>query len=442
MARRRASSRPPELSRDHARPRTAPMLTAPVVTERLTDLVSPVAFALGDEYRRLGLRARILSLPVMVGVVLAMIWRQVPSVSELGRVLAHEGLLWVPRQAVSQQALSQRLRCLPATLFHQVLMEVLPTLTARAAARTRPLPPVVTRIQAHFPCVWAVDGSTLEALFKKVGLLREVEGTVLGGTLEAVLDLATKLPVQLWLDDDPAANDKRFLDRLKASLRDPTLLVMDRGFYSFPFFDWLSAHGHGFITRARSLTALSVERVLLETPTARDRIVRLGAYRSNPCRSPVRLVEVQIHGTWRAYLTNVLDPEVLSAADVVDVYGRRWRIEEAFLITKRLLGLSYLWAGAHNAVAMQVWASWLLYAVLIDLTDAVAEELDHPLEAVSVEMVYRGLYHFAVAFQRGEATDPVAYLAHPAQADLGVIKRRRKYRERTRLDLATLTANL
>jgi IS4 transposase len=217
---------------------------------------------------------------------------------------------------------------------------------------------------------------------------------------------------------------------------------MDRGFYSFPFFDWLTEHGRWFVTRARSLAALEVEGVVLESPTARDRVVRLGAYRSNPCGAPVRLVEVQVHGTWRAYLTNVLDPEVLSAADVVDLYARRWKIEEAFLLTKRLLGLSYLWSGAFNAVAMQVWATWLLYAALVDLTDAVAEELDQPLDALSLEMAYRGLYHFASAFHRGEATDPVAYLADPANRDLGIVKRRRKSRERTRVDIAAATANL
>lgn len=442
MARRRSPYRPPELSRDHARPRTAPAPASPAVEARLADLVSPVAFALGDEYRRRGLRERVLALPVMVAVVLALIWRQVPSVSELGRVLAREGLLWAPKQAVSQQALSLRLRCLPADLFARVLAELLPRLRARAAARARPLPPVAAGALAHFACVWAVDGTTLEALFKKVGLLRGAGGPALGGKLEAVLDLATKLPVHLWLDDDPAANDKRFLDRLKAVLPPGALLVMDRGFYSFPFFDWLTAHGRWFVTRARSLAALEVERVLLDSPTARDRVVRLGAYRSNPCRRPVRLVEVQVHGTWRAYLTNVLDPQVLSAAAVVDLYGRRWRIEEAFLLTKRLLGLSYLWSGAFNAVAMQVWATWLLYAALVDLADAVAEELDQPLDALSLEMVYRGLYHFTVAFQQGAADDPVAYLAAPEQADLGVVKRRRKYRERTRVDIAAACSNL
>jgi len=133
---------------------------------------------------------------------------------------------------------------------------------------------------------------------------------------------------------------------------------------------------------------------------------------------------------------------VLSAADVVDLYARRWRIEEAFLTTKRLLGLSSLWAGAHNAVAMQVWATWLLYATLIDLSDAVAEELDQLLDAISVEMVYRGLSHFSVAYQAGTAADPVAYLADPANADLAIVKRRRPYRERTRVDIAALTLNL
>jgi hypothetical protein len=443
VAKRRSTPyRPPDLSRDHARPRTAPAPASPAVEARLTELVSPVAFALGDEYRRLGLRERVLALPVMVAVVLAMVWRQVPSVAELGRLLEREGLLWTAKRAVSPQALSLRLRCLPAGLFRRVLTDLQPPLAARAAARTRPLPPVVARAQRSFAGVWAVDGTTLEALFKKVGLLRGAEGPALGGKLEAVLDLATKLPVHLWLDDDPAANDKRFLDRLKAVLPARTLLVMDRGFYAFDFFDWLSAHGHGFVTRARSLAALEVERVLLETPTARDRVVRLGKYRSNPCRHPVRLVEVQVRGTWRAYLTNVLDPGVLSAADVVDLYARRWKVEEAFLLTKRLLGLSYLWAGAFNAVAMQVWATWLLYAVLVDLTDAVAEELDQPLDALSLEMAYRGLYHFTVAFQQGAADDPVAYLADPANQDLGVVKRRRKHRERSRVDLVALTVNL
>jgi hypothetical protein len=428
--------RPPPLKRDHARPRTAPAPASPAIEARLTELVSPVAFALGDEYRRLGLRERILALPVMVAVVLAIVWRQVPAVSEAIRPLDREGLLGAPRGLrVSQQALSLRLRALPATLFAGLWDALAPTLAERAAARARPLPPVIARVAAHYPRIWAIDGTTLEELFKRVGLLRGADGTRLGGTLEAVLDLATKLPVQLWLDPDPAANDKRFLDRIVAALSPGTMLVLDAAYYSSAFFDRLTEHRCGLVVRARSLRAETVVEVLHASPRVRDRIVHLGRYRSNPCTHPMRLVEVQVGETWRAYLTNVLDPAVLGPADVVDLYARRWTIEEAFLLTKRLLGLSYLWSGAFNAIAMQVWASWLLYAVLVDLTDAVAEELDHPLDALSLEMVFRGLYHFTVAFQAGTAADPVQYLA--AQSDLGIVKRRRRYRERARAALDT-----
>jgi hypothetical protein len=72
-------------------------------------------------------------------------------------------------------------------------------------------------------------------------------------------------------------------------------------------------------------------------------------------------------------------------------------------------------------------ATWILYAVLVDLTDAVAEALNRPFQALSMEMVYRGLYHFTVAQQRGKADDPIAYLAAEAEG-LGIIKRQRKNR--------------
>jgi hypothetical protein len=407
--------------------------TCAALDAHLADLVQPAVFAQADAYRRLGLRERVLALPAMVAIVLTIIWRQVPAVGEMARLLERDGVLWTPAVRVSQQALSLRLRSLPESLFAGIWASLAPRLQARAAARARPLPPVVARLQAHYPRVWAIDGSTLEQVFKKVGLLRPEPGTVLGGTLEAVLDLATRLPVHLWLDPDPVGNDLRFLDRVKGVLGPGTLLVMDAAYWAFPFFDWLTDHGCGFVIRARTVRAEAVVRVLHESASVRDRVVRLGLYRSNPCAHPVRVVEVRVGQTWRPYLTNVLDPAVLAAADVVDLYGRRWKIEEAFLVTKRLLGLSYLWSGAYNGIALQVWCSWLLYAVLVDLADAVAEEKGLPLDAMSLEMTYRGLYHFTGAFRRGEAADPAAWLA--AQDGLGLVKRRRKSRERRRAPL-------
>lgn len=411
------------MRRDHARPRTHPHALDPILAEHLTTLVQPATYALTDQYHRLGLRFRILSLPVMVALVLTLIWRQVPSVSTLVQMLAREPLLWVPPRRVSQQALSDRLRCLPASLVQQVVHTLLPSLQERAQARTRPLPPVIQRAQGHFTHLWIIDATKLEALFKKVGALREEAGAPHGGHLLGVLDLVSRLPVQLVWDEDTAINERHLLDRLKEHVPVGSLLLLDRGFYGFPLFDWFTDQQRSFITRAQADARYAVVQVVSDTAAGRDRIVQFGQFRSNPCRHPVRLVEMRRGTRWYQYLTNGLDPTVLPAADVAELYERRWRIEDAFSLVKRLLGLSYLWTGAANGIELQVWATWLLYAVLIDLCDQIAEVKGLPLDRISVELVYRGLYHFTVASAAGTATDPVAYLA--SQDDLGIVKRLR-----------------
>src|SRR5215207_2437943 len=147
----------PKWERDHARPRGVPGPTSEELEARLTEVVGPATFAVAEQYRRYGLRWRILTLPVMVALLLALIWRRVPSVRTLAGLLAREPLLWEPSRRVSQQALSQRLRCLPAALVGEVLHETLPALQARAAERARPRPPAVARALARFGRVWVVD---------------------------------------------------------------------------------------------------------------------------------------------------------------------------------------------------------------------------------------------------------------------------------------------
>ncbi len=139
----------------------------------------------------------------------------------------------------------------------------------------------------------------------------------------------------------------------------------------------------------------------------------------------MRLIEVLYQGVWYRYLTNELDPQRLPVESIVALYRQRWRIEDAYAIVKRLLGLAYCWCGAQNAVELQLWATWLLYAVLVELTDAVAEALEQPFAHISLERVYRSLYFFTQAYHRGEATDVVVYLAANAKL-LGILKRPRK----------------
>lgn len=55
-----------------------------------------------------------------------------------------------------------------------------------------------------------------------------------------------------------------------------------------------------------------------------------------------------------------------------------------------------------------------------------ADELSLPFDNISLEMIYRGLYHFSVAYERGDASDPVLYFADPDNRNLGIVKQKRK----------------
>jgi hypothetical protein len=93
-----------------------------------------------------------------------------------------------------------------------------------------------------------------------------------------------------------------------------------------------------------------------------------------------------------------------------------------------------LMTSSINGIQLQIWATWLFYAVLVDLGDAVADEVSLPFDDISLEMIYgstsltnhRGLYHFTMAHQKGKDTDPVKYFADPQNRDLGIIKQKRK----------------
>jgi hypothetical protein len=410
------------------------------VEQRLVALLSPSLLAPRQMERRdprqpqrvIRMRQRLLTLPVMVAIVVSLVWRRMPAVTEVQRVLAREGLLWVTPMRVSPQALIKRLDVLPAAVMGQLFAEV----CARLQAQQSPaLPhPGWAPVRDAFSLIALVDGSTLEALRKKTQVLRECQGLVLGGKMMVMVEAFSHRPLWQLYTADAAANDKRFGTEIMAALPVGGLLVFDLGFFSFLWFDDFTASHRFFVTRMREKIAYRTVQELSSGPSYRDEIIQMGQYRSHPCRYPVRMVSVLWQGVWYRSLTNVLDPQRLSARQVCELYRRRWRIEDAFALTKRVLDLSYLWTGSTNAVQLQIYATLIFYAVLLTLCQQVAEVLGEPLERISVEMVFRAFYHYSHAAQGGEADDLVRFLAEHAKL-LGIVKRWRKHhRERQQLE--------
>jgi len=141
------------------------------------------------------------------------------------------------------------------------------------------------------------------------------------------------------------------------------LLLLDRGFYHFLFWQQLIEAEINFITRLKKGASFQIEKVFSNSYGLRDRLIRLGSGKNNAPILTLRLVEIRSKNTWHSYITSVLAPTVLPPYVVADLYRRRWRIEEAFNTVKRLLGLSYLWTGSLNGIQLQIWGTWLFYAV-------------------------------------------------------------------------------
>ena len=423
--------------RDHARNRTHPNVDNQVISQQLEDLVKPCVYQQLAYYRSLGMRERILGLPLMLAAVLSLVWRQVPSARELNRMLARENLLWAKATCVSQQALSQRLLTFPASMFEGVLNDLLVTLNQRWHQRKkRQLPLSVNYASQHFEKLWIVDASTLEALFRKLKSLESSNLGKLGGRICAVVDLKTRYPVQTWFDEQPYAHESNFVSSMLELVTPKTLLLLDRGFWNYRLFEQLIQAQSDFITRLKSNAKYESISILSQSSTHRDTLVLLGTgYQGNPILN-LRLVEIRHGRSWYRYLTSVLEPDVLPPFVIGDLYSRRWRIEESFLLLKRLLGLSYLWTGSINGIKLQLWATWLFYAVLLDLCDEVADELTLPFDSISVEMVFRGIYHFTQALNQGNATNIVAYFTAPENRDLGIVKTLRPKRAKPPLDLS------
>ena len=66
-------------NRDHAKRQQRPMMEEEVIAAQLEQLVTPAVLAQEKYYRQLGMRDRILNLPLMVAAVLTLIWRDVES---------------------------------------------------------------------------------------------------------------------------------------------------------------------------------------------------------------------------------------------------------------------------------------------------------------------------------------------------------------------------
>jgi hypothetical protein len=267
--------------------------------------------------------------------------------------------------------------------------------------------------------VLALDESTLDAVGRWLPQLRGVlagQPELLAGRISALFDVRLQQWVRVDILQEAGANCKLHAREMIAQLLAGVLLLFDRGYVSFPWFDELSERGLWWISRYANEVSYQVRHVLYQGDGVLDAIVYLGCYRADQAKYPVRLVQFYRHGRLYRYLTNVLDPQMLPLAEVAGLYARRWDIELAFGVLKEHLHLSHLWSAKWAVIQVQIWCGLLLAQLFHGLQVQLAAEAGVDPFEVSIDVLVEVV---PPLLQRGIA--PLPYLRQMAE-HLGVIR--------------------
>ena len=178
------------------------------------------------------------------------------------------------------------------------------------------------------------------------------------------LDLGTFLPSFVAIGKG-SQNDVTRARELCAGLQPGEIVLKDRGYNDYTFFDELDKRGVYWVTRAKdNMEYIAIE----ELSTGKEGIVQDQLVHLPNAQNPdmtIRRVEayVEVNGELRlmVFITNNED---WSPRTVCDLYQRRWDIEVFFKQIKQVLQIGTFLGYSENAVAWQVYSALLMYLLL------------------------------------------------------------------------------
>lgn len=313
------------------------------------------------------------------------------SVREVWRVIRLEGFGSLPPVRISDQAVYNRLHRQGVRLLEHLFERVSLFLQQR-------LLPYEQRHLAPFAkAVLALDESVLDKLCSHKGRPKEKAAEqaepksrwVPKGRIAALLDVRTGLWHRLDVLPDGRADCKVHARAMLSAVQEGTLLLFDRGYASFRWYDELTEAGLFWISRPAKAESYPVEQVLLSLDGLCEGLVWIGGHRTGQARFLVRQVRLRYQGRWFTYLTNVLDPSRLSLADIVSLYEKRWLIEDAFRLIQDYLGLHVHWSEQWTLLGCQVWATLTIAQLYHGLQVELAAQAGVEVAEVSVRLLAR-----------------------------------------------------
>lgn len=299
----------------------------------------------------------------------------------------NNGLL--PEVTATDGGSFQRYKTLHWKFFHALYY----AFTQRLLAEAQPVfAGPVSGLRTRFPNIFLIDGSRLDPIAHKLKILRNVAASVLPGCMTVVYDLFQGVTRQVLFDPDAAAAELLRAVPILSSLPEGMLIVGDRLYASIQFFWELSKRGQWGLFRLNGTLKMERQHLISRKQgggrtVVEEWLVSVGSGQTAPVIT-LRLICFRQGKIKRDLLTNVLDPQTLTAEEALSLYPMRWQIERAFFDLKVVLKLDRFYTANPNGVAMQLYAAAMVYNAFRVAQGRIAQEQGIAPEEISTAKLF------------------------------------------------------
>lgn len=207
--------------------------------------------------------------------------------------------------------------------------------------------------------LFSLDASTID-LCSTLFPWADFRSTKAGIKLHALLDHDGYLPAVVTITE---ARRHESSVAKKLELPRGSIVVFDRGYNDYSWFQDLTRKGVFFVTRLKSnarLTILERHPVEASTGVTSDQLVQLGETGKSIVLRRIGYKDMEI-GKHFVYLTNHMN---LPARTIADIYKDRWQIEIFFRFIKQNLKIKSFVGNSRNAVLSQVYVAMIACLLL------------------------------------------------------------------------------
>lgn len=272
----------------------------------------------------------------------------------------------------SAQGVYGKLRRCPQSLSHAFLAEGAKRLTDIMNQPQSQVPPSLQNFE-----VLVCDGKKIKKVAKRLKLARSFRGSVLGGKVLAALDLETGLIRFLSSDQDGQTNDVPLVKPLLEQMRlypsqKARLLVWDSQFCDLGIPQLIEAEDASFLIRWSMKTTFERdpnrevnEGVNNEGLSYVEEWGWMGSPKEVRRRYVRRITVIRLNEENVLIFTNLLNEEDYFAVDLMELYLKRWTIENVFQQITEVFHLNHLISSSPCGTIFQFAFCAMMYNQLV-----------------------------------------------------------------------------